>query len=145
MNKHLQRGFTLVELMVTVSVAGVLGSIAYPSFESQIQRSRRSEALTALMTIQLTQSRWQANTGAFGTLAEIGAPARTGGGHYELAIDDVDAVSYRVTATARGSQARDAGCRHLRLRVNGLVVEQTSGPDAGSTNPADLNRRCWSL
>lgn len=140
-----QRGFTLIEMMVTVAVAGVLGSIAYPSFDSQLQRSRRSEALTALMTIQLTQSRWQANTGSYGTLAEIGAPSRTPAGHYDLAVGDLSAASYQVTAVARGAQARDAACRELRLRVTGLVVEHASGPDAGSVNPADVNRRCWSL
>lgn len=138
-----QRGFTLIELMITVSVAGILGSIAFPSFESQLQRSRRSEALTAMLTIQLVQERWYANTGRYGTLAEIGAAAQTTSGRYRFEATHVGRGGYRLIASATGAQARDSECRVLRMDVVGLNVEQTSGPDADTTNPAPVNRRCW--
>jgi type IV pilus assembly protein PilE len=44
-----QKGFTLMELMITVAVVGILAAIAYPSFTEQIARSRRTEAQTILM------------------------------------------------------------------------------------------------
>ena len=38
-------GFTLIETMVTIGIAGVLSSVAYPSIEGQLMRARRSDAL----------------------------------------------------------------------------------------------------
>lgn len=140
---HHQRGFTLIELMITVSVAGILGSIAFPSFESQLQRSRRGEALAAMLTIQLVQERWFANTGRYGTLAEIGAAAQTTSGRYRIEATGVGAGGYRLVATATGPQSRDAACRVLRMVVVGMNVDQTSGPEADIVNPAPVNRRCW--
>lgn len=58
--KHLkaQRGFTLMELMITVAVVGILAAIAYPSFTEQIARSRRTEAQTILVSGQQWMERF---------------------------------------------------------------------------------------
>ena len=42
-SRRAARGFTLVELLAAVSIAGVLSSIAWPSFEGSLQRARRAE------------------------------------------------------------------------------------------------------
>lgn len=44
-------GFTLIELMIAVAVVGILAAIAYPSYQSQIQKSRRTVAESALTEI----------------------------------------------------------------------------------------------
>ena len=38
------RGFTLLELLITVAVIGIISSIAYPSYVDNISRANRSEA-----------------------------------------------------------------------------------------------------
>lgn len=44
-------GFTLIELMVSVGIVGILVSIAYPSYQSNIQKSHRADAQAALMNL----------------------------------------------------------------------------------------------
>ena len=65
-------GFTLIETMVTIGIAGVLSSVAYPSLEGQVMRARRSDALVALMQAQFAQERFRANNASYGSLADAG-------------------------------------------------------------------------
>lgn len=138
-------GFTLVEMMITVAVAGILSGVAYPSFIDQVQKVRRSDALVAMMQVQWAQERWRANQPAYGSLAEIGVPAASTAGHYSLQIGSVTGSSYEVLATASGPQARDAQCRHMKLSLSGHNTVYASGPDAALANTNTANRQCWML
>lgn len=144
-SRRASRGFTLVELMIVVSVIGVLSSVAYPAFTDQVQRVRRTDAVIAMMQVQLAQERWRSNSTAYGSLTQIGVAARSIAGHYTLQLSNNTANGYEVVASAAGSQARDTTCAHLKLDMQGANPVYTSGPDASTTNPIDTNRRCWSL
>ena len=140
-----QRGFTLIELMITVSIAGILSSVALPSFESQLQKARRSDVLLAAMQVQAAQERFRSNAASYGSLVEIGVPATTTAHHYTLQITAYTADGYELLAAATGAQARDANCRHMRLTATGMNLSYGSGPDTALANPADANRKCWNL
>lgn len=138
-------GFTLIELMITVSVVGVLSSVAYPSFVDQVQRVRRTDAVVAMMQVQWAQERWRSNSTSYGSLAQIGVSGTSSAGYYNLQVISNTANGYDVLATAAGAQARDATCARLRLSMQGANPVYTSGPDASTSNSPDINRKCWSL
>ena len=137
------RGFTLIELMIAVAVTGVVSSVALPSFEGQLQRARRADALVSLMQLEATEERFRSNGARYGSLAEIGAASASPAGHYNLQIVTADAAGYEALATATGVQARDTACRVLKLSSSGMNTVYASGTDASVPNPADVNRRCW--
>lgn len=139
-----QRGFTLVETMIAVSITGILSSIVYPSFAGHLQRARRTDALVSLMQAQLAEERYRADHASYGDLADIGVRGASLSGHYALQVTSSSSSGYELVATAVGAQARDAACRTLRLSGAGANLAYSSGPDAATSNPEDVNRRCWS-
>ena len=137
------RGFTLIELMLVVAVAGVLSGVAYPSFMGQLQKIRRADALISILQVQAAQERFRANNLAYGTLAEIGAAATSSAGNYTLQVTEPSGTGYEILASAIGAQAHDAACRNLRLRIEGGNLVQASGADATTANASAQNRQCW--
>lgn len=70
--QHGSRGFTLIELMITVAIIGILAAIAYPSYQDSILKGRRAEGRTALLNLLQQQERYYTQTGSylsFGTAA----------------------------------------------------------------------------
>ncbi len=137
------RGFTMIEMTIAVAVAGVLSSVALPSFEGQLQRVRRTDALVAMMQIQSSQERFRSNAMSYGSLSEIGAASMSPSRHYTLTTTASSGFGYEVLATASGTQARDTGCRVLKLSALGGTLVRTSGSDASTGNGDAANRKCW--
>jgi prepilin-type N-terminal cleavage/methylation domain-containing protein len=59
------RGFTIIELMITLGIIGVLSAIAIPSFRSYQMRTKRSEAMSNLTGIARTQSAFYSQAGLY--------------------------------------------------------------------------------
>lgn len=138
------RGFTLIEAMIAVSIAGTLAGVAWPSMEQAVLRARRMDAMVNLSLVQLAQERSRAMRPSYSaSLDDIGVGALANGRHYALSIVGAGATGYDLLASATGSQARDAACRHLRLAVNGGSTLRASGPTAETANPPADNERCW--
>jgi type IV pilus assembly protein PilE len=139
------RGFTVLEVMVATAVSGVLASIAYPSASAALQKARRSEALVAMMQIQVAEERWRADSSRYAMLDELRLQSVTAGGHYHLDISVPDAQGYIALAEATGAQAGDRPCRFLKLTLAEGVSVYASGETQATSNDATANRRCWAL
>ena len=51
-------GFTLIELMIVVTIISILAAIAYPSYQGQLRRSNRSAAEQLMLNIQSRQEQY---------------------------------------------------------------------------------------
>ncbi|MDO9316464.1 MAG: type IV pilin protein [Burkholderiaceae bacterium] len=138
-------GFTLIELMICIAVVGILSSVAYPAFSGTLATTRRSDALVALMKVQVLQERFRADHPTYGSLLQLGLDSASPARHYEIEMLEHTATGFSVHASAVGGQQRDTPCRHLRLAVDGLNVVYTSGATDETDNASSANRRCWSL
>lgn len=70
-SRRSQSGFTLMELMITVAIVGVLAAIAIPTFSGYVQRSRTTEATSFLAEIKQRQESYRAE---FTQYANVMAP-----------------------------------------------------------------------
>lgn len=53
-----KHGFTLIELMITVAIIGILAAVAYPAYTDSILKGRRAQARTALLELMQQQERY---------------------------------------------------------------------------------------
>ncbi len=110
-------GFTLVELLVTIIVIGILISIAYPSYKDYIMKSRRTDALQTLSQDQLILERCYSSN--FSYSAACGAlpafPQTSTQGFYSITISNLGTSTYTLTATPIGAQAQDTTCASISV------------------------------
>jgi type IV pilus assembly protein PilE len=141
------RGFTLIELMITVIVATILITIAVSTYGSQVRKSRRTDAKTAVLDLAGREERNYSTTNTYAavpaSLGYTGAafPIVVGDGYYNLNVAVVAAApgvpaSFTITATPIGTQVSDAQC--ASFSVTDLGVQ--SALDSGG---ADATTTCW--
>ncbi|MFZ2844444.1 type IV pilin protein [Psychrobacter sp.] len=66
MSRHTEHGFTLIELMVVVTILGILSAIAIPSYRQYVQKNARSEAESSLLGMSVELEQWRAKTLTYG-------------------------------------------------------------------------------
>jgi len=128
-------GFTLIELMITVAVVGILAAVAYPSYRDQVLRSRRSEAKAALADTVGRQEKFLLNNKTY--TATLGASglnmnATTESGHYLMSVVAPTASCpiarcYVVQAVPQGAQTNDTRCATLSITSRGQKLESGTG------------------
>ena len=67
--KHLQKGFTLIELMIVVAIIGILAAVAIPAYQDYIARSQVSEAVSLTAGGKTPLSEYWADKGVWPTTA----------------------------------------------------------------------------
>jgi type IV pilus assembly protein PilE len=139
----LQRGFTLLELMIVVVVMAILASIAITSYSRYAFRARRADGKEILMRVANAQERYFATFNTYAddpvtTTLKL-ASTTSEHGYYTVKITSDDLTKkYVITATpvTGGAQEKDA-CGALAISSNG-----TKTPDATET-AKNSNGPCW--
>jgi type IV pilus assembly protein PilE len=134
-------GFTLIEVMVVVAIVAILAAIAYPSYLRQIQKSRRTDAKTALLDLATREERFFTMNNAYaGTAANLGYGGTfpidvlsSGTAFYQLKVSAASAAGFTATATPVGTQAGDTLCGTYTIDQLGTQT------NSGTGTPAD----CW--
>lgn len=132
------KGITLIELMITVAIIGILASIAYPSYRDYVLRSNRSAATACIMEISHFMERsYSANFSYVGITLPNSQCITDLSQRYTFRLDTLAARTYRITATPSAIQAVD-GCGLLTYNQAGR-----KGAGANGAGDAATVQRCW--
>jgi type IV pilus assembly protein PilE len=141
-----EAGFTLVELMVTIVIGSILLSIAVPTYQSHIRKSRRTDAKTALLDLATREERFSSMQNAYtddpANLGYSTFPQPVSSNYYNigkplvtLAQPGVAAV-FTATATPAGTQTKDTQCQSFSIDSTG----KQSAVDSGGNDTTTI---CW--
>lgn len=148
-----QRGFTLIELMITVAIVAILAAVAYPSYTKYVQRGYRSEGIAQLSDAAARAERFYAQnntyvgatpasmglvtdadinatkaaTGKAGTTAADVTNISSTTGKYKLSVVSTTATTYSLKVVPQGTQANDS-CGTLTIDQAGNKTS-TGGTD----------------
>jgi type IV pilus assembly protein PilE len=143
-------GFTLIEVMIVVAIVAILATIAYPSYQDSIRKTRRADAKEALMRIAAAQERYFFTHNAYtkdSTLLGI-VGNKSQDNHYVIKVvgkDEDNMVCesgankfpcFTATATATGAQIADEVCEQFSITHTGAKTASKHG--GGNTTDT-----CW--
>jgi type IV pilus assembly protein PilE len=133
-------GFTLIELMIAVAIVGILAAIAYPSYQEQIRKGRRADAMAQLVTLAQAYERFYTSNntyeGFWDTVpaAQKNSPTE-GTAYYTLERTAETRTAFTITAERQsaGNQTSD--------RCGDLTINQAG--TKGIVDATATREECW--
>lgn len=130
------RGFTLIEVMITVAIVAILAAIALPAYDAYVQRSRVPPALDALNALATRMEQRFQDTGRYGADDDCAVTLPTADNFtFDCELDD-DANTAGYLASATGSGRMEG----YTYTINHRGVRQTTAHPKGAPTT-----NCWSM
>jgi len=134
------RGFSLLELMITVTVIAILTGVTIAGYAYQVSKSRRADAKNALLDLAAREERYfttnNTYTNVAANLGYAAFPASipgTGTTSYTINVTAFTATSFSAQATRSTAQNND-GCGDYTIDDRGTQ---------GNVNNTQATAACW--
>ena len=140
MKISLQKGFTLIELMIVVAIIGILAAVALPAYQDYIARAQMTEAVTLVDSLKapVTEQFTQAKVCPDNSVAASAAAAG-------MAVDTSVMGKYVLKTTSGGTVAAAGGCTIVAtMNSTGVASPLISKTLTITMSNADAGTAVWS-
>lgn len=129
-SRRLCRGLTLIELMVVVAIVSILASVALPSYQQHLRKSKRAEAQAYMLAVSVRQEQFLVDTRSYAaSLATVGValPANVSAAYDAiLEVPVIVPPSYVLTLTPKLAQVTES-CGLLSINQAAVKVAARAG------------------
>lgn len=122
--QSLQKGFTLIELMIVVAIIGILASVAVPAYQDYTQRSKLSAAVAAMSSLKTFVADCYVKRGTFAPCVNgaFGIPAAVAAGQVNQVTSATVTAGGVITVTSQGV---DRAGQDMVIRMTPTLVGGT--------------------
>ena len=136
MHKQSSRGFSLIELMIVVTIVAIIAAFAYPSYTRQVQATRQSAAQGDMMSFASVLENYRAQNFSYEGADDPAVLPPPVNENYAINVQvAADFRSYVMTAVPLGQQV-EAGAMALNERGESCVDPDDSAACVIGTDPA---------
>jgi prepilin-type N-terminal cleavage/methylation domain-containing protein len=130
--RHLAGGFTLIEVMITVAIIGILAAVAYPSYRDSLVRGALVDGTNGLSAVRAQMERHYQDNRSYATVGTFTTPCAAGADSARTFGNFIVSCSGTPTATAFTAQAVGSGpASGFTYTMNELDVRATTAAPTG--------------
>lgn len=130
MNNKIHKGFTLIELMITVAIVGILAAVALPAYQDYTIKAQISEGLILLEGAKTAVADYYTDNGALPTASQLVLPIQTG--KYVSGLAQSSGI---ITATFGGAGNAKITGKTLVLTPITAVIDNLNWNCSGTVDP----------